>query len=125
MQFVTSLGTDLKSVPHPSAAQLALQGLPLILCAVAHQLAAFRAEAVDPWRPAGARSGNQCATLLAMMENPLLVTIMRLASLDPLRRFRFGLWRYRFGHGQGLQTRRLGPVTEIYRCGRNGMGCWS
>ena len=55
-----------------SAAQLALQELPLILCVVAHELAAYRAEAVDPVPLAGARSGNQCATLLAMMDHQQL-----------------------------------------------------
>lgn len=128
VQFVTSwadTGTDLKSVPGILMAQLSLQGLPLILRLVAHQLAAFRAEAVDRQQPAGARSGDQCTTLLALMKNALLVTIMRLTSLGSPGGFRFEPWRYRIGHGDRLQTQGLGPVAEIYRCSRTGTGCWS
>ncbi len=83
-----------------SAAQLALQGLPLILCLVAHELAAFRGEAVNRQRPNRAPSGNQCAALLAMMENPLLVTVTRLAGLEPSGRLR--VRRRRIGHADRL-----------------------
>ena len=105
----------------PSAAQLALQGLALILCVVAHELTAFRAKAAGPGRVAGARSGNQRAALLAVMENALLVALIRLPDLEPPCRVHFGAWQYRISHVHRLQAQRFGPVTEIYRCGRNGI----
>ena len=60
----------------------------MILSAVAHEFVAFLSEAVGRERAAGTRAGNQCAALLAMIENSLLVTLVCLASPEPCRRCR-------------------------------------